>query len=192
MTAIAPPDPPLATDRIQLRPFQPRDAASVAAACQDPTISRYTMMPDGLTEDTAREWINQGLRWWEHGLARFAITAVALGSLHRPDRNPDRRRQSTRRNVLLASRRCSRTWRCERGPRARHHLGVPHPGHRASPARHPPRQHRFSTRRPTLRLHPRRRPPSVAARQERPTRRRHVQPSHNRSTGSREPCRANC
>jgi hypothetical protein len=35
------------------------------------------MMPDGLTEDTAREWIDQGLRWWEHGLARFAITAAA-------------------------------------------------------------------------------------------------------------------
>jgi RimJ/RimL family protein N-acetyltransferase len=32
------------------------------------------MMPAGLTEDQAREWIKQGHEWWPRGLARFAVT----------------------------------------------------------------------------------------------------------------------
>jgi len=74
MGELRPPEPPLATDRILLRPFHLDDAATVAAACQDPTIPRYTMMPDDLTEDSAREWITRGIEWWPRGVARFAIT----------------------------------------------------------------------------------------------------------------------
>jgi RimJ/RimL family protein N-acetyltransferase len=69
------PDPPLANDRITLRPFRPIDAAAVAIACQDPAVPKYTMMAEGLTEAEALRWITQGLQWWPRGVARFAITA---------------------------------------------------------------------------------------------------------------------
>ncbi len=73
MADVAPPDPPLAGPRVALRPFRAGDARAVAAACRDPDIPRFTMMPDGLTEAGAAEWIEQGLAWWRRGVARFAI-----------------------------------------------------------------------------------------------------------------------
>ncbi|MEL6893272.1 MAG: GNAT family protein [Actinomycetota bacterium] len=74
MTGVAPPDPPLATNRILLRPFKVSDARAVAEACGDPVIPRHTMMPEGLTQEQAKRWIERGLDGWAHGLARFAIT----------------------------------------------------------------------------------------------------------------------
>lgn len=74
MTEVEPPDPPLATERISLRPFRASDATAVAEACSDPEIPRHTMMAEGLTEDQARQWIERGLEWWSRGVARFAIT----------------------------------------------------------------------------------------------------------------------
>lgn len=56
-----------------LRPFRVGDAPAVAASCRDPDIPRFTMMPEGLTETQAVEWIERGLEWWPRGLARFAI-----------------------------------------------------------------------------------------------------------------------
>lgn len=74
MDDLVPPDPPLTSGRLVLRPFRVGDAAAIAAACQDPTIPRFTMMPDGMTEATARQWVEQGLVWWPKGIARFAVT----------------------------------------------------------------------------------------------------------------------
>ncbi len=74
VTDFDPPDPPLSTGRILLRPFRVSDAAAVARACQDPDIPRFTMMPASMTEADARVWIEQGLEWWPKGVARFAIT----------------------------------------------------------------------------------------------------------------------
>lgn len=74
MSDLSPPDPPLATERIALRPFRLDDAAAIAAACQDPTIPRFTMMPEAMTEAAAREWVEQALAWWPKGIARFAVT----------------------------------------------------------------------------------------------------------------------
>ena len=71
---LVPPDPPLAGPRVVLRPFRVGDAAAIAEACKDPDIPRFTMMPEGLTEEGAREWIEDGLEWWPRGLARFAVT----------------------------------------------------------------------------------------------------------------------
>ncbi len=70
---VKPPEPRLSGIQIALRPFETRDAEAVAAACADPDILRFTMMPDGLTETSAAEWIEHGLEWWERGIARFAI-----------------------------------------------------------------------------------------------------------------------
>lgn len=56
-----------------LRLFEATDAAAVVAACSDPDIPRFTMMPEGLTESQATEWIERGLEWWPRGVARFAV-----------------------------------------------------------------------------------------------------------------------
>jgi [ribosomal protein S5]-alanine N-acetyltransferase len=74
MTAFVPPDPPLAGERISLRLFRVGDAGAVARSCQDPDIPRFTMMPDSMTKEQARQWIERGLEWWPKGVARFAIT----------------------------------------------------------------------------------------------------------------------
>lgn len=75
MDDLVPPDPPLVGDWVPLRPFRESDAAAIADACQDPTIPRFTMMPEAMTVDQARRWIQGGLEWWPRGIARFAITA---------------------------------------------------------------------------------------------------------------------
>ncbi len=78
MGDLSPPDPPLTGDRIALRPFRVGDAPAIARSCQDPDIPRFTMMPEGMTEDQAREWVERGLEWWPRGLARFAVTLPPL------------------------------------------------------------------------------------------------------------------
>ncbi|MFN0091038.1 MAG: GNAT family N-acetyltransferase [Acidimicrobiales bacterium] len=85
MTLIQPPNPPLAGSRVVLRPFRVSDAPAVVAACQDPDIPAFTMMPAGMTVPDAETWIAQGLDWWARGVARFAITTppddVCLGQI---------------------------------------------------------------------------------------------------------------
>lgn len=73
VTEIVPPSPPLAGERIVLRPFRVGDARAVADACRDPDIPRFTMMAEGLTEEQAADWIERGLEWWARGVARFAV-----------------------------------------------------------------------------------------------------------------------
>ena len=75
--SLVPPEPPLSGTRVTLRPFRRGDAAAVAAACSDPEIPRFTMMPADLTEGQAVEWIERGLEWWSRGVARFAIVTGA-------------------------------------------------------------------------------------------------------------------
>ncbi len=74
---ISPPDPPLSSERVELRLFRPGDAAAVVRACRDPDIPRFTMMPAGMTDDDARAWIELGLAWWPKGVARFAVTVAS-------------------------------------------------------------------------------------------------------------------
>jgi RimJ/RimL family protein N-acetyltransferase len=74
MADLLPPDPPLATQRVVLRPFQVGDAAAIAEACRNPDIPRFTMMPAGMTKAEARQWVERALMWWPRGVARFAVT----------------------------------------------------------------------------------------------------------------------
>jgi ribosomal-protein-alanine N-acetyltransferase len=74
MGDLVPPDPPLAGGRAALRPFRVSDAAAISESCRDPDIPRFTMMPEAMTEDQARHWVERGLEWWPRGLARFAVT----------------------------------------------------------------------------------------------------------------------
>jgi RimJ/RimL family protein N-acetyltransferase len=68
-----PPEPRLQAGDISLRLFEERDAAAVAAACQDAAILRFTFMEDGLTAARALEWIIRSNTWWPKGHPRFAI-----------------------------------------------------------------------------------------------------------------------
>ncbi|HEX5896206.1 MAG TPA: GNAT family N-acetyltransferase [Thermoleophilaceae bacterium] len=58
MPAIPLPSPPLTDGHISLRPWERRDAPAVTAACQDPEIPRWTVVPHSYTERHAREFIS--------------------------------------------------------------------------------------------------------------------------------------
>ena len=57
MRSIPLPDPPLTDGEISLRPWERRDVPAVAAACQDPEIPRWTVVPHDYTERHARDFI---------------------------------------------------------------------------------------------------------------------------------------
>lgn len=62
------PDPPILSDGVvSLRPADLRDAKDITAACQDPQIQQWTLVPVPYTEADTSEWL--GLRptsqaWW--------------------------------------------------------------------------------------------------------------------------------
>ena len=58
MPPIPLPDPPLTDGSIALRPWVPGDAPAVTAACQDPEIPRWTVVPHNYTQRHAREFID--------------------------------------------------------------------------------------------------------------------------------------
>lgn len=72
--SLTPPESPLTDGTIALRPFRSDDAVAVAAACADPDIVRFTLMPEGLTAERALRWIEWALAGWSDGIGRFAIT----------------------------------------------------------------------------------------------------------------------
>jgi RimJ/RimL family protein N-acetyltransferase len=51
------PEPPLADPEIILRPPREGDVAAITAACQDPLIARFTLVPSPYSEHDAREWL---------------------------------------------------------------------------------------------------------------------------------------
>jgi RimJ/RimL family protein N-acetyltransferase len=57
MPALPLPDPPLTDGDISLRPWERRDVPAVTAACQDPEIPRWTVVPHNYTERHARDFI---------------------------------------------------------------------------------------------------------------------------------------
>jgi RimJ/RimL family protein N-acetyltransferase len=77
------PDPPLADETILLRPPSPADVPAIAAACTDPEIARWTMVPTPYTPAHARRFVAQAKRWWEAGRtgAIFAIVDRSAGRL---------------------------------------------------------------------------------------------------------------
>ena len=58
MRPIPLPDPPLTDGEIRLRPWESRDVPAVTAACQDPEIPRWTVVPHNYTERHARDFIS--------------------------------------------------------------------------------------------------------------------------------------
>ena len=57
MPAIPLPNPPLTDGEISLRAWKASDAPAVTAACQDPEIPRWTVVPHDYEERHAREFI---------------------------------------------------------------------------------------------------------------------------------------
>ncbi len=57
MPAIVLPDPPLGDSEIVLRPWSRDDVAAITAACQDPEIPRWTVVPQPYTERHARDFV---------------------------------------------------------------------------------------------------------------------------------------
>jgi RimJ/RimL family protein N-acetyltransferase len=58
MRPIPLPDPPLTDGEIRLRPWERRDVPAMTAACQDPEIPRWTVVPHHYTERHARDFIS--------------------------------------------------------------------------------------------------------------------------------------
>jgi RimJ/RimL family protein N-acetyltransferase len=50
-------DPAPSDGAITLRPWRQSDVSAIAAACQDSDIQRWTMVPDGYSEDDARAFV---------------------------------------------------------------------------------------------------------------------------------------
>jgi RimJ/RimL family protein N-acetyltransferase len=59
MPGLALPDPPLSDGVIALREFESTDVAALVAACQDPEIPRFTLVPSPYTEEHARAWLRR-------------------------------------------------------------------------------------------------------------------------------------
>ena len=177
---------PVGRARVALRPFQVGDAAAIAESCKDPEIPRFTMMPEGLTEERAREWIERGLDWWPRGVARFAVTlppsAACAGQVGIQYDFPARRaeafywldRRARGRGLASEALNLVTEWAFRDHDVVRVQL-VTHLENEPSQAS-----------RKTLRLQARRRAEGVGAGQGRPTRRRDVEPTCDRSgAGSR-------
>ncbi|MEU3726750.1 GNAT family N-acetyltransferase [Streptomyces sp. NPDC031705] len=73
----------LTTERLLLRPFAPDDAEEVYAACQDPEIQRWTVVPSPYERAHARAWVTELSPggWREDREYGFAVRLGAGGPL---------------------------------------------------------------------------------------------------------------
>lgn len=73
----------LTTDRLRLRNFVPGDLDAVYEICQDPTIRRWTVVPDPYTRQDAEFFLNRMVPdgWREDSEYAFAAEPVAGGPL---------------------------------------------------------------------------------------------------------------
>ena len=120
MGDLLPPDPPLRGAQVALRPFRVSDAAAISESCRDPDIPRFTMMPEAMTEDQARQWVERGLEWWPRGLARFAVTVPPSDECAGQIGIQFDFASASSRGVLLARSSSSRPWYRSGGARSRH------------------------------------------------------------------------
>lgn len=82
MAHIEYPDPPLGDGAITLRPLTDEDVEQVTAACQDPLIARYTLVPSPYGEDDARAWFREAERQRREAVGlHLLIVAAQAGEL---------------------------------------------------------------------------------------------------------------
>jgi RimJ/RimL family protein N-acetyltransferase len=70
------PDPPLQDDVVLLRPPDPADIPAITAACQDPEVPRWTLVPTPYSEDDAREFVERSRQAWSDPEARHGTLVV--------------------------------------------------------------------------------------------------------------------
>jgi RimJ/RimL family protein N-acetyltransferase len=81
-TAIRPPDPPLATERVLIRPLVHEDAEAIFEACQDADIGRWTTVPQPYLLEHATSFIADTIAAWEAGREpTFALVDRQIGRL---------------------------------------------------------------------------------------------------------------
>jgi RimJ/RimL family protein N-acetyltransferase len=73
------PDPPLGDGEIVLRRPTDADAAAVTAACQDPLIARFTLVPSPYREHDARAWFEEAERQRRDGTGLHLLVVAAEG-----------------------------------------------------------------------------------------------------------------
>lgn len=73
----------LTTARLDLRPFAPSDEDEVYAACQDPDIQRWTLVPSPYRQEHAHGFVNEVVPagWREDTAYAFAVRLGAGGPL---------------------------------------------------------------------------------------------------------------
>src|SRR4051812_3708541 len=82
MTAARGTQPVLVGSKVLLRPWTPADVDDVYAACQDPEIQRWTVVPSPYTRADAAEFVTEITRAsWRDGGAVFAVIESATGTL---------------------------------------------------------------------------------------------------------------
>jgi RimJ/RimL family protein N-acetyltransferase len=79
MAEIEYPDPPLGDELIALRQAADADIAAVTAACQDPLIGRYTLVPSPYDEDDARAWFREAERQRREGTGLHLLAVATEG-----------------------------------------------------------------------------------------------------------------
>lgn len=74
MRPLPPLDPAPTDGVLALRRWRAADVPQIAAACVDPEIQRWTLVPDGYDEDSARDFLARGDAGWADGtLASLAV-----------------------------------------------------------------------------------------------------------------------
>ncbi|MDH4352905.1 MAG: GNAT family N-acetyltransferase, partial [Actinomycetota bacterium] len=71
----------LRDDDLLLRPWRPEDAPAVHAACQDPEIQRWTLVPSPYSEADARDFVGGSDQRWATGKPSFAAVDATTGAL---------------------------------------------------------------------------------------------------------------
>lgn len=79
MAPLPPPDPHLTDGRIAVRPPLERDLPAITAACQDPAIARYTMVPSPYTDDDSRFFLQMSRDGFQAGSAAHMVVVCPAG-----------------------------------------------------------------------------------------------------------------
>jgi RimJ/RimL family protein N-acetyltransferase len=67
LRSFEPPDPPLTDGVVQLRSWREEDLDGLVAACQDPEIPRWTLMPDPYTQEAGVDFLGRVPTEWSSG-----------------------------------------------------------------------------------------------------------------------------
>lgn len=82
MPELTPPNPPLSSGRVLIRPPGNGDVEAITAACQDETTARFTRIPWPYTEDHAKTFVEECRQGWKDGTsANFVGIDLHSGQL---------------------------------------------------------------------------------------------------------------